>query len=460
MNRLILFSLSLLLCTSFVSSKKCLAKDTQKFVVVLDAGHGGGDVGTPHRNCKKDEKTIALDVVLRIGKLIEANHSDVKVVYTRKKDVYPSLPERTQIAKKAKGDLFISVHVNAAPDRSARGIETYVFGVTGLKGKSADEQKRIRERMANERENLDISGKQVDFDLDMDIETKILCQAQREKNNIYSEEVANLVHNSMLYAARRSSYKTNVKDRGVKQKNIFVLCYSPMPAILVELGYMSNPVEERFLNSEEGLSAFSRAIYDGFVKYKTSWNKRKLSTSAANNEATIEIKEKQAEVKQDSKPVIETKKTVVEVKTSETTKPNTAKDSKPETNNSETKQVTKSVDNKKAEEIKPVEKPVEPKIQKVEEVVPIQETLAKPTDDKTIIYYKIQILTSDRLLKTDAKEFKGLSPVDHYIDKGVHKYTYSKSDKRGSLSKELIEVKKKFPGAFIIATDAAGNRIR
>ncbi|MCF0180631.1 MAG: N-acetylmuramoyl-L-alanine amidase, partial [Bacteroidales bacterium] len=281
MNRLNLFIISLvLICgVTMFSPTELFAKETNKFVLVLDAGHGGGDIGTPHRKCKKDEKTIALDVALRVGKLIEKNHSDVKVVYTRKKDTYPTLPERTQIAKKAQGDLFISIHVNAAPDPSAHGIETYVFGVTGLKGKSADEQKRIRERMANEIENLDIDGKLVDFDKDMDIETKILCQAQREKNNIYSEEVAKYVHNAILYAARRTSYKANVKDRSIKQKNIFVLCYSPMPSVLVELGYMSNPKEEKFITSEEGLAAFSSAIYDGFVKYKKSWSKRKLSNN-------------------------------------------------------------------------------------------------------------------------------------------------------------------------------------
>ena len=142
MNRLNLFIISLvLICgVTMFSPTELFAKETNKFVLVLDAGHGGGDIGTPHRKCKKDEKTIALDVALRVGKLIEKNHSDVKVVYTRKKDTYPTLPERTQIAKKAQGDLFISIHVNAAPDPSAHGIETYVFGVTGLKGKSADEQ--------------------------------------------------------------------------------------------------------------------------------------------------------------------------------------------------------------------------------------------------------------------------------------------------------------------------------
>lgn len=411
MNRyfLFIFCISFLFVEAFVSTTECFAKDTKKFVVVLDAGHGGGDVGTPHRKCKKDEKTIALDVALRVGKMIEANNPDVKVVYTRKKDTYPSLPERTKIAKKAQGDLFISIHVNAAPDAAARGIETYVFGVTGLKGKSADEQKRIRERMANERENLDISGKQVDFDKDMDIETKILCQAQREKNNIYSEEVAKYVHNAMLYAAKRTSYKSNVKDRGVKQKNIFVLCYSPMPAILVELGYMSNPSEEKFINSEEGLTAFSCAIYDGFIKYKNSWNKRKLS----NKDAFIEIVEKTP-----AKPT-------------------------------EGERVNQEV-------AKP--KPEEEKTQKVIEENPIQDISSSSENNK--VYYRIQFLTSEKLLKVGDKEFKGLSPVEHYKENGVYKYTYGISNNSANLAKHLSQLKKVFPDAFIIKTDAEGNRIR
>ena len=283
------FSVLFILFFAFAAPVVAQKKKANTFTVVIDPGHGGGDIGTPHRKCKQDEKVIALNVSLKLGKLIEQNYPDVKVVYTRKKDIYPTLPERTQIAKKAKGDLFISIHVNAAPSSSARGIETYIFGVTGLKGKSEDEQKRIKERMANERENLDISGKQVDFDKDMDIETKILCQAQREKNNIHSEEVAKFVHNAMVSAIKKTSYKNNVNDRGVLQKNLFVLCYSPMPAILVELGYMSNPAEEKFLNSEEALSAYSKAIFSGFEKYKASWDKRKLGSD--NSSKTVDKKE-------------------------------------------------------------------------------------------------------------------------------------------------------------------------
>ena len=245
----------------------------EQFTIIIDPGHGGGDYGTPHRKCKQDEKTIALNVALKLGKLIEKNYSDVKVVYTRKTDKYPSLPERTQIAKKNKGDLFISIHVNACPTPSVRGFETYIFGTEG----SDSGKRRVEERLVEERENLDISGKRVNFDTDIDIETKILCQAQREKHNKQSQEIAQAVHKNLIASLKKTSYAKNVVSRGVKAKNLFVLCYSPMPAILVELGYMSNVAEERFINTDEAQSTFANALYQGFKEYKRKWDKRQLS---------------------------------------------------------------------------------------------------------------------------------------------------------------------------------------
>ena len=221
--------LALLAVFTLILPAPLLAKE--QFTIIIDPGHGGGDHGTPHRKCKQDEKTIALNVALKLGRLIEKNNSDVKVVYTRKTDKYPSLPERTQIAKKNKGDLFISIHVNACPTPSVRGFETYVFGTEG----SDSGKRRVEERLVEERENLDISGKRVNFDTDIDIETKILCQAQREKHNKQSLEVAHFVHNNLIASLKKTSYAKNVVSRGVKAKNLFVLCYSPMPAILVEL---------------------------------------------------------------------------------------------------------------------------------------------------------------------------------------------------------------------------------
>ena len=391
MKRSILFLILVLAGIVLLSSIDASAADKSKFVVVLDAGHGGGDIGTSHRKMKKDEKVIALDVVRRVGNLIEAKYSDVKVVYTRKKDTYPSLPERTRIAKEAQGDLFVSIHVNAAPTSAARGVETYIFGVTGLKGKSADEQKRIRERMENEIENLDISGRYVDFDRDMDIETKILCQAQREKNNIHSEEVAKFIHNAIISGLKRTSYKNYVIDRGIKEKNIFVLCYSPMPAILVELGYMSNPVEERFLNSDEAMVAYSKAIFAGIEKYKSAWATRKLRDLTSDNDS-------HAVADQPSR-----------------------------------------------------ESPSE-----AEEKTARQESSANTSE----IFYRIQFLSSDRLLKKGDRDLKGLWPISHYRDGKIYRYTYGEAKSSRELNAELKRIKKLFSDAFIIKTDADGNRIR
>ncbi len=367
------------------------AKET--FTIIIDPGHGGGDHGTPHRKCKQDEKTIALNVALKLGRLIERNYKDVKVVYTRKTDVYPSLPKRTQIAKKNKGDLFISIHVNACPTASVRGFETYVFGTEG----STSGKKRVEERLVEERENLDISGRQVNFDTDIDIETKILCQAQREKHNKQSLEVARAVHNNLIASLKRTSYAKNVVSRGVKAKNLFVLCYSPMPAILVELGYMSNTAEERFINSEEAQNTFANALYQGFREYKKKWDKRQLSNSD----------DQRAEEPKDQ----------------------------PQNNNRGNQNDNESQSGNASSGT--------PKQQATGNVV-----------------WKIQFLTSDKLLREGAREFKGLKNVSYYKEGGLYKYTYGSAPTSRGLNADLKKVTALFPGAFPVKFDANGNRIK
>ncbi|MBR3028400.1 MAG: N-acetylmuramoyl-L-alanine amidase [Bacteroidales bacterium] len=361
----------------------------EQFTIIIDPGHGGGDYGTPHRKCKQDEKTIALNVALKLGKLIEKNYSDVKVVYTRKTDKYPSLPERTQIAKKNKGDLFISIHVNACPTPSVRGFETYIFGTEG----SDSGKRRVEERLVEERENLDISGKRVNFDTDIDIETKILCQAQREKHNKQSQEIAQAVHKNLIASLKKTSYAKNVVSRGVKAKNLFVLCYSPMPAILVELGYMSNVAEERFINTDEAQSTFANALYQGFKEYKRKWDKRQLSNQ-------------------------------------DNAKPDQQKDNA-----------------KPAEQDKP--KPSD------------QSTNDTPKQQATgNVVWKIQFLTSSKLLNEGSPEFKGLNPVSYYKEGDLYKYTYGSAPTSRGLNAELKKVTALFPGAFPVKFDANGNRIK
>lgn len=408
------------------------------FIVVLDAGHGGGDVGTPHRKCKQDEKTIALNVTKRLGEMINEQYPDVKVVYTRTTDVYPTLPERTRKARESKGHLFISIHVNGANDSRAHGFETYVFGITGLQGKSEAEQKRIRERTMIERENLDIDGKQIDFEKAVDIETKILCQAQREKHNKYSLEVAHYVQDNLMDALRMSSYSKNAQDRGVKQKNIFVLCYSPMPAILVELGYMSNVAEEKFINTPEAQEMFAASIFKGFEQYRNNWQRRQLKDTE--EEATpqpVVAAETKTEPKTEPAP-----KTVVE------TKPEAKTEAKVETKatTQEAKPVVESKPETKTE-AKPEQKPV---------MVESKETPLVPQEE----CFRIQFLSSPTRLAKDDPHFKGLSPIYCYEANGYYRYTYGKGATRAELQEEILKVRALFPDSFIVRFDAQGQRAK
>lgn len=363
-----------------------------KFTVVIDPGHGGYDHGTLHRKGKMDEKAIALSVALRLGKKIESNYKDVTVVYTRKTDVYPSLPDRVKKAKDVKGDLFISIHVNACPTASARGFETYVFGIDG----TSDAKKRAEERMIEERENLDVSGRAVNFDSDIDIETKILCQAQREKHNKQSLEVAKAVQTQLMAAIKKTSYASNAKSRGVKSKNLFVLCYAPMPAILVELGYMSNAAEERFISSEAGIESFATGLYRGFADYKAKWDKRQLTQS-------------------DKHQV-------------------TAPDTPPTPSHAGTQP---SHSGTTVTEVRPV----------------------TPTPSNGVIW-RIQFLTSDKLLKPGARELKGLTGFSYYKEGKIYKYVYGQASSTRELAAEKRRIDKLFPNSFYVKFDSNGNRIK
>ena len=413
-----------------------------QFVVVIDAGHGGGDPGTLHRKFKQDEKTIALNVALKLGKLIEQNHPDVKIVYTRTTDVYPTLPDRTRIAREAKGNLFISIHVNSAQSSSAKGVETYVFGITGLQGKSAAEQKRIRERTMIERENLDIDGKQIDFETAVDIETKILCQAQREKHNKYSMEVAHYVQNNIMSALRKSDYRSNAVDRGVKQKNIFVLCYSPMPAILVELGYMTNYNEEKFMNTADAQTLFAQAIFRGFEQYKSNWARRQLRED-------------------DDIPVVANVPTPTPAATPATETPLAKKDTV-------STAIVANVPTSAPAATPVTETPLAKKdtvSTMVVANVPTPAPAATPDGApvptvQARAFLRIQFMSSTTRFKRGDAALKGLWPVLCYEANGYFRYTYGEGQERAELQADILRVKEKFPDAFVVRFDEKGNRIK
>ena len=219
----------------------------EKWVIVIDAGHGGKDPGAV--GSYSHEKNITLAIALKTGAYLEQNISNAKVIYTRKKDVFIGLNERSEIANANKADLFISIHANANPARTVYGSETYVMG------HSMDKQNLEVAMKENEvillEENY--STKYEGFD-PKSPESYIMFTLMQ---NAFSEQSRDL-------AARiQSEYKTRVgrHDRGVKQDGFWVLWRTTMPGVLTEVGFISNANEERYLNSAQGQDYIASALY-------------------------------------------------------------------------------------------------------------------------------------------------------------------------------------------------------
>lgn len=233
-------------------------KDSKKtFTVVLDAGHGGkdpGNLGTGRH--KKTEKDVSLDVVLQLGKLIETEFPEVEIVYTRKTDVFPTLNERVQIANKSKADLFISVHCNANNNKEAFGSETFVMG---LHKSEESLQNAMRENASIYLED-DYEKTYSGFD-PKNPDTYIALSL---RENVF------LDHSLLLAKNVQDQFRVKVgrKDRGVKQAGYYVISFTNMPSILVELGFLTNANEEDFLHSTEGKGNMAQALFKAFKEFK------------------------------------------------------------------------------------------------------------------------------------------------------------------------------------------------
>lgn len=239
-----------------------LAKD---FVVVIDAGHGGHDPGS--LGSKAKEKNINLGVALKLGRLIENNMQGVKVVYTRKKDVYLTLQERANIANKVQGDLFISIHTNSLDKKSPNrrkvaGASTWTLGLHRSK---ENLEVAKRENSVIYLEN-DFSTRYEGFDPNS-TESYIIFEFMQYKHMEQSINFASDIQREFVSTAGRV-------DRGVRQAGFWVLAKTSMPAVLVELDFICNPTQERFLNSESGQEKMAKSIYNAFVKYKSDYDRK------------------------------------------------------------------------------------------------------------------------------------------------------------------------------------------
>jgi N-acetylmuramoyl-L-alanine amidase len=228
--------------------------------VVIDAGHGGKDPGATGKLGK--EKDIALAIALKIGNYIEQNMKDVKVIYTRKEDVYPELWKRAEIANQAEADLFLSIHVNAHPNTSAQGTLTLV-----LRQHRADENfdVAVRENSVMLLED-DYETRYEGFD-PKSTESYIMFSLMQKTYFKQSIEFGSYVQEQLRERAKRV-------DLGVREQGIYVLAQTAMPGVLVETGFISNPQEEKYLLSEYGQDIIASAIYRGFREYKEEIDRR------------------------------------------------------------------------------------------------------------------------------------------------------------------------------------------
>lgn len=225
--------------------------------VVIDAGHGGQDPGAKGPGGSY-EKYIALKVSLLLGEKIQSAFPDVKVIYTRKTDVFIPLHERASIANRNNADLFISIHCNATTNRSAYGTETFVLGLH-----KSDENLEVAKR-ENSVITLESNYKDMYDGFDPNApETHILLALNQ---NAFLEQSALFA----LKVQNNYTYRLNRNNRGVKQAGFAVLARTTMPSVLTELGFISHPEEERYLSSPAGQEELANALFDAFKEYKNA----------------------------------------------------------------------------------------------------------------------------------------------------------------------------------------------
>jgi N-acetylmuramoyl-L-alanine amidase len=362
----------------------------ENFTVVIDPGHGGRDPGAVGAVLK--EKDINLRVSLALGALIEERHPEVKVLYTRKRDYFVELDQRANIANKANADLFISIHTNAIANRNFTGTESFTLGLARTQ---ENLEVAMRENSAILLED-DYKQKYAGFD-PHSTESYIMFEFMQNKYMEQSISFADQIQKEFKSFAKRN-------DRGVKQAGFLVLRKTSMPSVLIEVGFISNKEEERYMGSERGLKNLSESIYRAFKSYKSNHDRK--SGYASERPALPEKKTAAPE----KKATVPEKKTAIPEK----------------------KTAAEQVEQKKT-------------------------TPVLPSSDKEI--YKVQILTSSVKLSANSPLLKNYKEIDFYKEDSLYKYTCGSCENLEDAKKIRDKASKDFKGAFII-TFKNGVRVK
>lgn len=431
-----LFILLFVFCGTFISAGN-------NYVIVIDPGHGGKDSGAIRSGYK--EKDINLGVALVLGELIEKNMPDVKVVYTRKEDAFVALDKRADIANKAKANLFISIHTNstAAKKTTASGADTYILGLS-----RSEENLEVAKR-----ENSvilledDYTTKYEGFDPNSP-ESYIIFEFMTNKYRDQSLDFAGYVQRDFKKVAKR-------QDRGVREAGFLVLRKTSMPSVLIELGFINNDNEAKFLSSKSGQRIMATSIFSGFKDYKKNLDKIQGNDNKTVERKTINSKEPDksnlAQVNQQATTIKEVAPTFKEAKA----KPKEqAKEEVYKLDINTLKEETKVVENpNKQQQLFTVK---EEKSVKKTEIIPVVKRETKKENNQGPIY-RIQFLYSPQRYKAGASEFKGLNPVEYFFESG-YKYTYGETTNLSEIEKALLEVRTKFKDAFVIIDDSKKQR--
>ena len=376
--------INILICCLFVlplsaqQGSKTAQKAAQKkaFTVVIDAGHGGHDPGAMGKLTQ--EKKLNLEVSQRLEQQIKLHHPDVKVVMTRKNDVFLTLQQRADIVNKNNADLFICIHTNAAENRNVTGTETFVLGVDKMQSNLDVAMRENAVMLLEDDYQTTYEG----FDPNS-VDSYIMFELMQDQYIDQSLNFATLVQHQFTDIGR--------SDRGVRQAGFWVLHKSACPSVLIEMGFISNINEEKYLASDKGKEDITNSIYQAFEQYKSAYDRKHGIVKASQAES------KPAEVKAD--------------------KPAEAKAAKPA----------------EAKAVKP-------------------EETAKPAEakaDKPV--YKVQIFSTLKPVPAGDPTFRGLKNCQCTKDGKFYKYTYGEDADYQTILDIQQELKTKFKDCFIVA---------
>ena len=377
----------------------------RKFTLVIDAGHGGTDHGAPGSYSK--EKDLTLKYALAFGRYVEDNSPDVRVVYTRKTDVFVTLAGRADIANKCNADLFLSFHINAVTgSKSAHGFQSWTLGRgehSGDRGIKAnlDVAKRENSVMFLEKDYKTVYK---GFDTNSS-ESDIMYEFIADKNREKSVELSRLLQQYVCASTGRV-------NGGSHQNNLAVLRLTSMPSCLLELGFISTPDEEDFLNDDASVALYVKGVYNAFMKYRQRYG----------NDISVPYK-----------PIKE-EPTIPQVVPSDYRKP--------AADNPSPRKSKRRVERKSAEADNNLAK-VEPPHKEGDVQVPNRVENDKPV-------FKVQLLVSSNVLKSDDNRFKGLTNIESYKE-GLYKYTYGASTNYNEIYRLRKQILDRFPDAFIVA---------